>query len=145
MNTERIQFHSEEIDFELKDQEMIRRWLENFVSSFDKELGDINYIFCSDDYLLKINQEHLNHDYYTDIITFDYCENNAVSGDLFISIERTNENAKEFGKTQINELHRVIAHGLLHLLGFKDKTESEEKQMRVEEDSALMLLKSLNP
>jgi len=91
---------------------------------------------------LKMNQEHLKHDYFTDIITFDYCENDLISGDLFISIDRTNENAKTFGKTQINELNRVIAHGLLHLLGFKDKTVKDISEMRSMEEEALNMLEN---
>ena len=110
------------------------------MESQNKTLGELNYIFCSDAYLLKMNQEHLDHDYFTDIITFDYCENETISGDLFISVDRTNENAKTFGKTQKNELHRVIAHGLLHLLGFKDKSPEDIAEMRQMEEFALKSL-----
>jgi len=88
---------------------------------------------------LKLNQEHLNHDYFTDIVTFDYCHNDVISGDLFISVDRTKENAKTFGKTESNELNRVIAHGLLHLLGFSDKTPEDIVEMRSMEEEALTM------
>ena len=124
----------------LEGESRISSWLNKLVERHEKKIGELNYIFCSDDYLLKMNQEHLNHDYFTDIITFDYCEKDVVSGDLFISIERTKENAKTFGTTQINELNRVIAHGLLHLLGFKDKTSQDIAEMRRMEEKALNML-----
>ena len=94
----------------------------------------ISIIFCSDDYLLKINQDYLNHDYFTDIITFDYCEGNSVSGDLFISIDMIRANAEKFGVEFIDELHRVIIHGVMHLVGFKDKTDEEAQVMRTQEN-----------
>ena len=137
-----IFFHTEDISFALESENATSNWLVKLVESYNKKVGELNYIFCSDDYLLKINQEHLNHDYFTDIITFDYCEKDLISGDLFISIDRTNENAKTFGKTQINELNRVIAHGLLHLLGFKDKTAEDIAEMRDMEEKALNMLAS---
>ncbi len=136
-----IYFHSEEISFVLKHKKKVREWLADLIEDQSQAPGDLNYIFCSDEYLLQVNREHLDHDYYTDIITFDYCENGTVSGDLFISVDRIKENAKEFGKTQENELHRVMAHGLLHLLGYKDKTEKEANEMRQMEEYALNLRK----
>jgi len=96
----------------------------------NKEEGELNLVFCSDDYLLEINNKHLNHDYYTDIITFDYSEKKKISGDLLISIDRVKENAKIFSVPFIHELNRVVIHGVLHLCGYKDKTEEEKKQMR---------------
>jgi probable rRNA maturation factor len=135
-----ILFHSEDISFTLKSEIQTSNWLVNLVECHKKQVGVLNYVFCSDDYLLKMNQEYLNHDYFTDIITFDYCEKDVISGDLFISIDRINENAKTFGKTQINELNRVIAHGLLHLLGFKDKTPKDIVEMRSMEEEALNML-----
>ena len=137
-----IFFHTEDISFALESEITTSNWLVKLVESHNKKVGELNYIFCSDDYLLKMNQEHLKHDYFTDIITFDYCEDDLISGDLFISIDRTNENAKTFGKTQINELNRVIAHGLLHLLGFKDKTAEEISEIRTMEEQALNMLVS---
>ena len=135
-----IFFHTVDISFALDSEKRTSNWLVKLVESQNKKVGELNYIFCSDDYLLKMNQEHLKHDYFTDIITFDYCEKGLISGDLFISIDRTNENAKTFGKTQINELNRVIAHGLLHLLGFKDKTAKDIAEMRSMEEEALSML-----
>ena len=137
-----ILFHTEDISFTLESEKETSNWLVNLVVCHKKKVGEINYIFCSDDYLLKMNQEYLKHDYFTDIITFDYCEKDLISGDLFISIDRINENAKTFGKTQINELNRVIAHGLLHLLGFKDKTAEDIAEMRSMEERALSMLAS---
>ena len=135
-----IFFHTEDISFALESESTTSNWLLKLVESHNKKVGELNYIFCSDDYLLKMNQEHLKHDYFTDIITFDYCEDDWISGDLFISIDRTNENAKTFGKTQTNELNRVIAHGLLHLLGFNDKTAEEISEIRTMEEQALNML-----
>jgi probable rRNA maturation factor len=100
----------------------------------NKQSGDISVIFCSDDYLLDVNRAHLDHDYYTDIITFDYCEGNLVSGDLFVSVDRVKDNSEMFDVTFENELSRVIYHGVLHLCGYKDKTEEDEKLMRLKEN-----------
>lgn len=138
-----IFFHSEEIDFKLKKKKKVRNWLTELALTEDKTIDELNYIFCSDEYLLAVNKEHLDHDYYTDVITFDYCENNTISGDIFISIDRIYENAKTFGKSSKNELRRVMAHGLLHLMGYKDKSEDEAAQMRKMEDFALNLRKKL--
>ena len=140
MPPENIFYHTEDISFVLQNENTTSNWLVKLVERHNKKLGELNYIFCSDDYLLKLNLEHLNHDYFTDIITFDYCDEDRISGDLFISIDRINENAKTFRKTQINELNRVIAHGLLHLLGFSDKTEEDVVEMRSMEEDALMIL-----
>lgn len=138
-----IFFHTETIDFKLKKKKKVRSWLIELAKTEDKVIEELNYIFCSDDYLLEVNKEHLNHDYYTDVITFDYCENNSVSGDIFISIERVKENAESFGKSFKNELKRVMSHGLLHLMGYKDKNKVEETKMRAMEDFALELRKGL--
>lgn len=116
-------------------------WLEDLCLSHGWSLGDVSLVFCSDEYLLEMNRRHLNHDYYTDIITFDYT-NEDVSGDLFISVDRVSDNAKDVGVPFVVELNRVVAHGVLHLLGFKDKTEDESAQMRKEEDKALKLIVS---
>src|ERR1044071_3674818 len=102
-------------------------------------LGDVNVIFCSDDYLLEMNREHLDHDYYTDIITFDYSEEAVVSGDLFISVDRVSDNASGLSVSFLDELNRVCVHGLLHLCGYKDKSEAEELLMRSKEDEMLAL------
>ena len=111
--------------------------LSNVVKTELKELGDISIIFVSDQYLLEMNQKYLNHDYFTDIITFDYCEDNVISGDLFISIDRVKENADSFNVDELTEIHRVMIHGVLHLCGYKDKTEEEEKNMRLLENKYL--------
>ena len=139
MPTDNIFFHTEDISFALDSEKKTSTWLVKLIERHNKKLGELNYIFCSDDYLLKMNQEHLNHDYFTDIITFDYCHNDVISGDLFISVDRTKENAKTFGKTESNELNRVIAHGLLHLLGFSDKTAEDIVEMRSMEEEALTM------
>lgn len=124
----------------LKNRTILKKWIETIVNNHNKELGDISYIFCSDEQLLEINKEYLNHDYYTDIITFDYSEAELVSGDMFISIDRIKDNAKALKVPYQEELHRVIIHGVLHLLGFKDKTESESQKMRQLEDESLSVL-----
>jgi rRNA maturation RNase YbeY len=119
------------------DSEFFVLSLTSLVKEEGKLLGDVSVIFVSDDYLLEMNQTYLNHDYYTDIITFDYCEQNIISGDLFISVDRVRENADVFNADFRTELHRVIIHGVLHLCGYKDKTEENEKEMRVLENKYL--------
>lgn len=136
-----IYFHIEEIDFKLKKKKKIRNWLTELAQTEEKIIEDLNYIFCSDNYLLEINKTHLNHDYYTDVITFDYCENKTISGDIFISIDRIKENAQTFDKSFKSELKRVMAHGLLHLMGYKDKNEADAIKMRKMEYFALKLNK----
>lgn len=115
-------------------------WLSDLCVTHGKELGDLSLVFCSDDYLLDMNRTHLEHDYYTDIITFDYCEGLVVSGDLFVSVDRVRENATVFGVMFHVELYRVVAHGVLHLLGFKDKSEKDELEMRRQEEMALSMI-----
>ncbi len=108
----------------------------------DRELREINLIFTSDEYLLEMNKEHLGHEYYTDIITFNYNEGIKISGDLFISVERVKENATHYDVDFLQELRRVVAHGVLHLIGFNDKSEEEEREMRLREEEALNLIVS---
>jgi rRNA maturation RNase YbeY len=115
-------------------------WIENLIQNETKKLGEINYIFCDDDYLLKVNQDYLQHDYYTDIITFDYVKGKTISGDIFVSLQRISDNANFLNTSFENEFHRVLAHGILHLCGYKDKTEDEEKYMRYKENFYLNLL-----
>lgn len=115
-------------------------WLDEVAELEKKKIGDINLIFTSDKYLLKVNQDYLDHDYYTDIITFDYSEDDFVSGDLFISVDRVKENADTSKVSFLNELNRVVVHGVLHLCGYKDKSESEEQLMRQKENQMLRLL-----
>lgn len=109
-------------------------WLEKLILTEGKKLGEINYIFCDDDHLLQINKDFLQHDYYTDIITFDYVKGKTVSGDIFVSLPRISDNANLLEKQFDSELHRVLAHGILHLVGYKDKTEEEAAEMRRKED-----------
>ena len=111
--------------------------LSKLITEEAKVIGDISIIFVSDEYLLEMNQSYLSHDYYTDIITFDYCEGNLISGDLFISVDRVGENADTFNVAFLSELHRVMIHGVLHLCGYKDKSIEEEKQMRILENKYL--------
>ena len=112
----------------------ISTWLEDLILSENKKPGDITYIFCDDDYLLKVNQDYLDHDYYTDIITFDYVKGKIISGDIFVSLPRILDNASTLSQNFESEFRRVLAHGLLHLCGYKDKTEQEESTMRQKED-----------
>ncbi|WP_294200597.1 rRNA maturation RNase YbeY [uncultured Chryseobacterium sp.] len=112
-------------------------WLKDLILSEEKKLGEINYIFCDDEYLLKVNQDYLQHDYYTDIITFDYVKGKTISGEIFVSLQRISDNASSLSRDYEEELRRVLAHGILHLCGYKDKTEEEEKQMREKEDHYL--------
>lgn len=137
----KIGFYSEDVPFRLPDIRIKRQWLEKVIESEGKIVGEISYIFCSDDYLYKMNVQYLNHDTLTDVITFDYTEANKISGDIFISIPRVEENASDFGKTFADELNRVMVHGILHLCGYKDKTTKDEKIMRLKEDEKLELLK----
>jgi rRNA maturation RNase YbeY len=129
------------IDVEIPDfnPEFFSLWLNQVVDDYQKTLHNICFVFCSDDYLLNINNEHLNHDFFTDVVTFNYNEGSLISGDVFISIERVRENAVEFGDgVFFNELCRVMVHGVLHLLGFNDKTDEEERAMREEETKNLI-------
>lgn len=134
-----LDFNYIEIDDLDLDLSKTNGWINELVRLENKILGDVSYIFCSDEYLLEMNKEHLNHDYYTDIITFDYCEGDEISGDLFISVDRVRENAQLENVEFLNELHRVMAHGVLHLCGYGDKSSAEELLMRKKEDEALAL------
>ena len=117
-------------------------WLQKVIRKEGRVPGDISYIFCDDEYMLTQNQAFLNHDTYTDIITFDDCFGNVVAGSILISLDRVKENAEKFGKSFENELLRVVVHGTLHLCGYKDKTDEEAKVMRQKEDESLVLLTS---
>ena len=138
-----ISYFSEDIAFRFKGKTLNNRWLRMVAGSEVKRVGDISIIFCSDNYILDVNMRYLQHDYFTDIITFDYCEGNVLSGDLFISIDSVRENAIFYGAEFEDELNRVIVHGLLHLIGYDDHTDEEKRIMREKEDYYLSLRKSL--
>jgi probable rRNA maturation factor len=132
-----IDFFNENIDLPKLPLLSIKKWIKATVGSFDRKIGDISIIFCSDDYLLNINQTYLNHDYYTDIITFNYNNGVIISGDIFISVDTVRINSVEFNTTEHEEFLRVIIHGILHLLGFDDQNEFEIKEMRSNENLAI--------
>ena len=138
-----IYFSTENIDFELEDASRVKKWITAVVDAQGKRVGNLNYLFCDDAYLIGVNQTYLNHDTYTDIITFDYVECNVVSGDILISVERVRENAHLFNTSFEQELHRVIIHGVLHLLGQADKSDEDAAEMRRKEESALDLWKTI--
>lgn len=128
-----------ECDFLLNNEEVYANWITNVIQSENKLEGEINYIFCDDDYLHQINVEYLNHDTLTDIISFDYSEGNLVQGDIFISVDRVRENAIDFNVSFKQELLRVMVHGVLHYCGYKDKSDSEELIMRQKEDEKIKM------
>ena len=128
-----------ELDFQLENEEVFASWISKVILSENKKEGDINYIFCDDEYILEINKQYLNHDYYTDIISFDYSVGNELHGDVFVSIDRVKENASVFNVTFDEELKRVLIHGVLHYCGYKDKTEEEERIMRQKEDEKIKM------
>ena len=140
-NTTRgIRFFTEDSSVALKNKAKLRDWFINTAKAEGNSIKELNYIFCSDAYLLEMNQSYLNHDTYTDIITFDNSETDRkVLGDIFISIDRIKENAKNFGVTESEELHRVMIHGLLHLLGYSDKSKTEKAKMTEKENYYLWL------
>lgn len=129
-----VSYFNEQIEFAFKEKVKTRAWLKIVAESEIRRIGDINIIFCSDNYILDINQKYLGHDYFTDIITFDYCEGDRLSGDLFISIDSVRENALEYGTEFKDELNRVIVHGVLHLIGYDDHTEEDIAKMRAKEN-----------
>lgn len=142
-----IRFFSEDIAFDLKGKRAISKWLRSVASENGYQIGEMNYIFCSDPYILDINQKFLGHDYYTDIITFDNSEDyliekgkRGVSADIYISIDTVRSNGQEYGEGFEKELHRVIVHGLLHLIGYDDVTPAKQKKMRAAENRVLEML-----
>lgn len=135
-----IHFFSEDISFILKEKNKVRNWIRNTIRSEGKKLRELNLIFCSDTYLLEINKQYLDHDTFTDIVTFDNSESpELIIGDIFISIDRIRENAAKYKVAEKDELHRVIIHGTLHLIGYKDKTKSDKSLMTEKEDQHLAL------
>jgi rRNA maturation RNase YbeY len=140
MHTATISYYAENISFRLKNKKIISDWIKKVILFEKRELQSVSFVFCNDEYLLKLNQIYLKHQTLTDIITFDYNEDNNIAGDIFISIERVKENAIIFGNTFSDELHRVMIHGIIHLLGYKDKKSSERLAMRAKEDVCLSML-----
>ena len=136
-----VQFNSHRTRFKLTNPKKTSTWIEKVVKAEKSEIGSLSYVFCSDTYLLRINQQYLNHDTLTDIITFDYTEkrSKAIEGEIYISVERVRENAKKLKVDFDTELHRVIVHGVLHLVGYKDKSGEEKAEMRKREDKYLKL------
>ena len=128
-----------ETDFELHNEPDFSKWLSEVILSENKKEGEINYIFCDDDYLLEINQQYLDHDTLTDIISFDYSVGNEINGDIFVSVERVKENASDYNVTFQEEIQRVLVHGILHYCGYKDKTESDELVMRTKEEEKMKM------
>jgi probable rRNA maturation factor len=128
-----------ETEFQLDNEQKYQDWLTEVIESEDKEEGEINYIFCDDDYLYEINVQYLEHETLTDIISFDYTLGNLISGDIFISIERVKDNAQDFGVSFEVELKRVMVHGILHYCGYKDKTDADEKLMRTKEEEKMKM------
>ena len=138
-----IRYFQEDIRFELKQKMQNNRWLKMVAGSEMRRIGAVNIIFCSDNYILDVNMRYLQHDYFTDIITFDYCEKDILSGDLFISIDSVRENALFYGVPFADELDRVMVHGLLHLIGYDDHTEEQIREMRAKEDYYLQMKAAL--
>jgi rRNA maturation RNase YbeY len=138
-----VYFCFEDTPFILSSQALHIDWIFNFLKDHNRKCGTLTYIFCSDTYLLAMNKEHLNHDYFTDIITFNYVQDEVVNGDIFISIDRVKDNSKKFQCSFAEELRRVMAHGVLHLIGFNDKSKLDQEQMRNEENRCLNLYNTL--
>ena len=139
-----ITFQTEDIEMPAIQQELVREWIKAVAATYGKRVGHIAYFFCSDKRILEVNLEYLQHDYYTDIITFDYCEGNKLSGDIFISLDTVRSNAEMLHQPYEQELHRVIIHGILHLCGINDKGPGEREIMEAAENKALELLKTIN-
>ena len=134
-----ISYFFEDTDFQFKNKTLNNRWLKLVAESEIRRIGQISIIFCSDNYILDVNNKYLQHDYFTDIITFDYCEGDRLSGDLFISVDTVRENALEYGTEFLDELNRVIVHGILHLVGYDDHSDEDIAQMRSKENYYLSL------
>ena len=137
-----ICFFKENTTFDIKSKNKIKTWLRSVAAQYGFTAGDLNYVFCDDEYLLSMNRQYLGHDYYTDIITFDSREDPAakrLDGDIFISVDTVKANGEQYGEGVSREIMRVIAHGLLHLVGFDDHTRKQQKEMREAEDSALKI------
>lgn len=140
-----ISYLTEDTSFRFNSRRLTSRWIRLVAERATRRVGDLSVVFCSDPYILDVNRQYLGHDYYTDIITFDYCEENVLSGDLIISVDTVRANASEYGAASFDEeLNRVIIHGVLHLIGFDDHTPEDQAEMRRQENAALELLKTLS-
>lgn len=137
-----ITFHSDEIEFPNIDRGKVSEWIKKVASKYNKKIGELSYLFCNDEKILEVNLQYLQHDFYTDIITFDYSEKDKISGDIYISLDTVKTNSLLFNTEFSNELHRVIIHGVLHLCGVNDLTDDQEMEMRAAEEEALILLNS---
>jgi rRNA maturation RNase YbeY len=137
-----INFLTHEITFNLKGKRLYKRWIKMVIQSISNgfKIGEISVVFCTDKYILEVNNQYLKHNYYTDIITFDNCDGNTLSGDLLISIDTVKQNSQDYSTFFEDELNRVIIHGILHLAGFKDGTDTQKMEMRIQEEKALQLL-----
>ena len=129
-----ITYHTENVRMPAIKRRETTAWIRRVASTYKRKVGEIGYLFCDDEHILQVNREYLGHDYYTDIITFDYCEGNRLCGDLFISVDSVRENASVYGTEFADELNRVIVHGLLHLMGYDDHTEDDIATMRAKEN-----------
>lgn len=138
-----VKFFNEGINYNLKEKTALKNWIKGTIQTEKCQVGAINFIFTSDKYLLSINKEYLSHDYYTDIVTFNYVENKTINGDIFISIQTVENNSKRFNVTFLEELHRVMIHGILHLIGYDDQNDEEKARMREKENYYLERLKNL--
>lgn len=134
-----IRVFQQDVSFDFPHSDSVCAWIEKSVIREGKSVGEISFILCSDEYLLDMNIKYLNHDFYTDVITFDYTTEAEVSGDVFISLDRVRDNASRLGSSLFDELHRVMIHGILHLCGYSDKTDEKQKEMRMKEDYYLSL------
>ena len=134
-----ISFYNDGVRAKTPSKRLLKAWIKEFVSNHGKKVGELAFVFCSDDKILEVNQGFLQHDYYTDIITFDYCEGEIISGDIFISVERVLENASLHQVNYTTELLRVLSHGVLHLIGFQDKEEKNKVEMTRNEDLCMSL------
>lgn len=135
-----INFYNEDVDFKLKNKLILKRWIKQVIDSYGFKAGELSYVFCSDDKILEVNRQFLQHDYYTDVITFDYDEDGVVSGDMYISVDTVKTNAEQYAPSFEREMQRVIIHGVLHLCGLKDKQPDDEEKMRAAEEKALAML-----
>jgi rRNA maturation RNase YbeY len=132
-----ITYSTENVKFPNIKRRETTAWIRRVAATYGKKVGEVGYLFCDDEHILEVNHEYLQHDYYTDIITFDYCEDDVLNGDIVISLDTVRSNAELFGKPYEEELHRVIIHGILHLCGINDKGPGEREQMEAAEDKAL--------